>query len=463
MKLSLRVKLSAAFIAMTLLILLFVGVLANLLFERQFKQYIIDNQDKMIQNTVSLFAARYNVWGGKWDVNGIETIGMNALSNGLIVKISGTDGTVIWDARIHNGGMCALLLEHMAANMQIYSSGFKGGYTEKQYPLIVSGASMGAATIGYYGPYFFTDADLHFLSTFNNFLLWTAVFSAAASLAFGIFMARRLTKPISNIVDTTKRIAEGDFESRVSHSSKTTEIVKLTESINSLALTLGEQDSLRKRLTADVAHELRTPLATLQSHLEAMIDGVWPADAARLASCHEEIVRLSRLVGDLENLSMVEGDNLQLELKRFDISALLKRIVVNFEIQFKNKGIRLSYFPEKHEVDADEDKLSQVFINLLSNALKYTGSGGLVCVQVSSSGGQVEVSVKDTGIGIQQEDLINIFERFYRTDKSRSRLTGGAGIGLTIAKAIVEAHYGSITVKSEPRRGSEFIVSLPEA
>lgn len=461
MKLSLRVKLSAAFVALTLLLFLLVGVLANFLLERQFKQYVISNQDKMIKDTAGLIAARYGDWGGKWDMSGIETIGMDALGNGLIVRLSDAQGNMIWDARSHNGGMCAALLEHMAGNMRSYSAGFKGGYTEKQYPLSANGALVGTAVIGYYGPYFFTDTDLNFLATLNTLLIWAAVASAAAALVFGMITARRLARPIGNVVSIAELIAEGNYNSRVSQTSNTTEIVQLTNTINSLAQTLGDQDILRKRLTADVAHELRTPLATLQSHLEAMIDGVWQPDAGRLASCHEETVRLSRLVGDLEKLSRFEREDLELDLKPVELSVLIRRIVTNFEGQFKEKQIKISCDLEKQIIDADEDKLSQVFINLISNALKYTNAGGAVLVRLSCVDEQVEISVSDTGIGIPEEDVKHIFERFYRTDKSRSRQTGGSGIGLTIAKAVVDAHHGSISVVSMLNEGSTFTVRLP--
>jgi signal transduction histidine kinase len=463
MKTSLRVKLSAAFVALTLLLFLLVGGLANFLLERQFRQYVISNQEKMINDTVRLIAARYNDWGGNWNVGGIETIGMNALANGLIVRLDRADGRVIWDARIHNGGMCADLLVHMSENMKSYFRDFKGGYTEKRYPLTVGGENVATVTIGYYGPYFFSDSDLNFIATLNRLLIWAAFVSALAALGTGLFMARRLTRPIVHVVKAAKRISTGDFSDRVSQKSGTTEIVELTDAINSLAETLGEQDSMRKRLTADVAHELRTPLATLQSHLEAMIDGVWEPDAARLASCHEETVRLSRLVSDLENLSRYEKEDLQLDLRPIDLSALLGRIVTNFESQFRRKGIRLDFSPDEQYVEADEDKLSQVFINLISNALKYTNAGGAVSVGVSGAEQTAVVRVADTGIGIPEEDQPHIFERFYRTDKSRSRLTGGSGIGLTIARAIVEAHRGGIMVESKTGEGSVFSVWLPKA
>jgi signal transduction histidine kinase len=196
--------------------------------------------------------------------------------------------------------------------------------------------------------------------------------------------------------------------------------------------------------------------------VEAFIDGVWEPDEARLKSFHEEILRLSKLVGELETLSRYEGDNLVLNAETFDLAALVRGIADNFAGEFSKKGIEVTLDTEEQYIEADRDKISQVFINLLSNALKYTGNGGRVEIKVSGTHNAAKVQIRDTGAGISPEDLPHIFERFYRTDKSRNRDTGGAGIGLTIVKSIIEAHKGSITVESEPGKGSTFFVTLPK-
>jgi signal transduction histidine kinase len=275
-------------------------------------------------------------------------------------------------------------------------------------------------------------------------------------------MAKRLTRPIASVIDTAGRIAKGDLGSRITERSSTLEIAELTDSVNSMAQELSDQELLRKRLTADVAHELRTPLATLQSHMEAMIDGIWEPEQDRLVSCHEEILRLTKLVGELETLSRYEGENLMLHKERFELSELIKRILLNFENDFKTKGVFLEFGGDEVWVDADRDKISQVMVNLISNALKYTPEGGQVHVQTGETQSEAIVTVSDTGIGIPESDLPYIFERFYRTDKSRSRATGGSGIGLTIAKSIIDAHSGNISVDSKVNLGSTFTVSLPK-
>ncbi len=216
-------------------------------------------------------------------------------------------------------------------------------------------------------------------------------------------------------------------------------------------------------MAADVAHELRTPLANLQSSLEAMIDGVWPANEECLESCHEEIIRINRLVGDLEKIERIEAETMGLTFSEFDLSELIKHIVKNFETEFYKKDVRFNFSGEEEMITAVKDKISQVVVNLIANALKYTPTGGgLVEIQVTGTEHATEFMVRDNGEGISPEDIPYIFERFYRSDKSRNRLTGGSGLGLTIARAIVDAHNGEITVFSELGKGAIFVVYLPK-
>ena len=459
---SLRFKITAAFMVVTLSLFVLISLFANFFLADQFREYVLDKQEQSIAGVVASVTQEYNAMSNAWDTAGIETVGMNALEAGLIIRVKDGGDNVIWDAQTHNGGMCSSILEHMASNMQSYNSNFQGGYEEKNYPILLNGVQTGNVDVGYYGPYFYSDIDLQFLASLNNLLFWGALASLAACIVIGAYMARRMARPIARVVQTAGSIAGGDLSGRIHDRSGTKEIGALTDSINSLAETLEKQEALRKRLTADVAHELRTPLATLQSHVEAMIDGVWEPDKERLQGFHDEIVRLSRMVGDLEKLSAYEGENLTLHYERFDISGLVARLLLHFESEFKNKNIALHFVEREQFLEADKDKISQVLINLISNALKYTQEGGSVAIEVSESGNEVQVSVRDTGIGIPEEDLPFIFERFYRTDKSRNRLTGGSGIGLTIAKSIAAAHRGSISVRSKMDEGSEFVLILPK-
>ncbi len=461
-KTSLRTKLSLAFILVALVLFVMISLFANLILERQFEAYTVSKLEDTISGTVSLISSRF-ISEDSWNASAIEDIGVNALSWGLMLRVADADGTVIWDAWEHNNGFCTNMLEHMAMNMRSYDRDFQGAYQEETYPINVDGQRVANVNVGYYGPYFYSDTDIQFLKGLNTFLLIAAAISLLACLLLGTFIAKRLTQPIASVIDTAGRIAKGDLGSRITEQSSTREISELTESVNSMAQELSDQELLRKRLTADVAHELRTPLATLQSHMEAMIDGIWEPEPKRLVSCHEEILRLSKLVGELETLSLYDSESLELHKEQVEVSALINRIVLNFENGFQMKGVALEFAEREAWVNADRDKISQVLVNLVSNALKYTPEGGHVHIEVGETETDVSICVSDTGIGIPQDDLPYIFERFYRTDKSRSRTTGGSGIGLTIAKSIIDAHGGKISVKSEPGRGSQFTVTLPKA
>ena len=193
------------------------------------------------------------------------------------------------------------------------------------------------------------------------------------------------------------------------------------------------------------------------------MDGIWQPTADRLKSCHEEIIRVNKMIGDLSLLAKFEGQNLVLNKTDFNVTELVAGIVMNFESEFVNKGVDICYSGEDEIISADRDKITQVLINFISNSLKYTPQGGTVEINVEVEEDAVEITVRDNGQGIPEEDLPHIFERFYRADKSRNRLTGGAGIGLTIVKSIIDAHHGSIHVNSKINEGTTFIVLIPKA
>lgn len=461
MKYSLRTKLSLSYVSVVLISVLIISVITNLLLDKHFKDYIKENQERKNKEIVSQVNRLYKT-GGEWDTEAIGNICINALKQGMIIKVLDSSEKIIWDARLHDNALCEQMLAHMANNMSSRYPNWEGKYVENIYPITEKLSEVGRVVIGYYGPYYFNDSDLAFINTINRLLMGVGVLSLILSFLYGSVMAKRLSTPISRVITTAQMISKGYFNDRITEPSSTKETAQLTETINNLAETLENQEVLRKRLTADVAHELRTPLATLQSHMEAMIDGIWNPDAERLKSCHEEIMRINRLVGDLDKLAKYESENPILTKTSFDVSELIRHIIQNFENDFVNKDIEISFIGENEIVYADKDKISQVIINLLSNAQKYTQQGGVVEVAVKGAANVTEITVKDNGKGIPQEDLPLIFERFYRADKSRNRLTGGAGIGLTITKAIVDAHKGKIQVNSKVDEGTEFIISLPK-
>lgn len=460
-KFSLRIKLSVSYLLVAMISVVLVMVLTNMLLDSHFRKYVNRNQEKRHREVVTSVSQQY-LGDGKWNADMVEVIGVSALESGLIIKVKDISGKIIWDATAHNNGMCQRIIEHMAKNVSSRYPDAGEIYREVPYEVNYNNKNVGFVEIGSYGPYYLSDNDLAFINTLNKILIGVGVFSVILSLVLGGIMARMLSLPIARVISSAQSIARGYFSDRITEESSTEEICQLTSTINNLAQTLEKQEALRKKMGADVAHELRTPLATLQSHMEAMIDGIWEPDADRLKSCYEEIIRINKMVGDLEKLAKYESESLVLNKTVFDMTELIRRIICNFEPEFKNNGIDIAFEGKAEEIFADRDKMSQVIINLVSNALKYTQTGGMVGISVESKEDMLEIRVKDNGQGIPEEDLPFVFERLYRADKSRNRLTGGAGIGLTIAKTIVEAHDGNIEVYSKVNEGTEFLITLPK-
>lgn len=461
MRSSLRTKLILSYILIATICVFLISLISNLYLDKHFKDYIINNQGKKNSEIVNMVSQQYNETKG-WDKYSIQGIGVGALENGLIIKVKDKDDFIVWDAMLYNNGMCETMMSQMAENMYSRYPNWKGEYIENSYPIKYQEQVVGEIEIGYYGPFYFTDSDLEFINTLNRVFISVGIISLILSIIIGTIMSRRISRPIIRVINTAQMISKGYYGDRSYEKSSTNEMNQLTKAINDLAQNLESQEGLRKQLTADVAHELRTPLATLQGHMEAMIDGIWEADTERLKSCHEEIMRLNRLVGDLGKLAKYESENLILNKTDFEFDELVKRILQNFENEFRSKNIDLLLNISEQNIFADKDKVSQVIINLVSNALKYTQYGGKVRINLTADKDNVEFRIIDSGVGIAKEDLPHIFERFYRADKSRNRLTGGAGIGLTITKSIVEAHKGSIEVQSKVNEGTMFSVSLPK-
>ncbi len=283
-------------------------------------------------------------------------------------------------------------------------------------------------------------------------------------LLVSILLSKQISSPLTKITDTANKIRNGDLEARSHVTSQTKEIDDLEASINYLAKTLQNQELLRKRLTSDMAHELRTPLTNLKSHIEALLDKVWEPTEKVLTSFYEEIERLIKLVEGLTNIAKLEQTNLNLNKSRFNLSLELAKIITSFEPQYNSSHLKLhSNLIPNVEVLMDKDKLKQIIYNLLSNSLKYSKENGEIILTLASKDDNIIIELKDNGVGISEKDLPNIFERFYRSDESRDKNTGGTGIGLTIAKTIVEAHNGTINVSSKLGEGSSFVLMFPNS
>lgn len=299
---------------------------------------------------------------------------------------------------------------------------------------------------------------------FRAVALATAAAMVAAVLT-AVFVSRRITAPIRDLARASARLTAGHYRERVP-AAEADEIGALAASFNRLAATLDQTEEQRLRLIGDVAHELRTPLATIQGYMEGLLDGVVTPSPDLWAQLHGEAGRLRRLVDDLQELSRAEAGQIALRPAALDSRDLLERAAARMRPQFAAAGIALVVDPARAApaVLADPDRAVQVLVNLLGNALRYTPPGGAVTLTATAQGPRVRFAVADSGIGIAAEHLPHLFERFYRVDRSRSRARGGSGIGLTIARALVEAQGGTIGVESAGAgRGTTVSFTLPQA
>lgn len=286
----------------------------------------------------------------------------------------------------------------------------------------------------------------------------------AISIAISFWLAYILTKHLKRLDQYAKSIRSGKWVGRCPENGPV-EIRRLALTLNELSSELQKQEEWRKSLMEDITHELRTPITSIMMKVEAITDGIYEADQDNLKKMYEELERLSRLVSDLQRLSEAEGAQFDLRRKNRDIVKLAKQVYVNCKPLARNKGVTMVYDPVHTPTYAqvDYDKMYQVITNIVANAIKYTPSGGRITLKVSPDRYHTRIICEDNGIGISVEDLPYIFNRLYRADKSRSRFTGGVGLGLTIAKALTEAHGGTIEVESEPSLGSIFTIIIPNA
>ena len=290
----------------------------------------------------------------------------------------------------------------------------------------------------------------------------STIVATLVALLISIFVSSRITSPLRELAAGSQRIAAGDYRVRV-EPPEDDEIGELAATFNSMAARLEDTEQRRVRLIGDVAHELRTPLATLQGNLEGLQDGVIEPTSELWEQLHSETSRLARLVDDLQELSRVESGQTRLAIEPVAPGGLVETAALRLETQFADKGVELrrEIADDLPLVAADSDRTIQILTNLLSNALRYTPPGGTISVSVEANDGFVQFVVADTGSGIPAEHLPHIFDRFYRVDRARTRALGGSGIGLSIAKALVEAQGGEIRAESAgPDEGSIFWFTL---
>ncbi len=305
--------------------------------------------------------------------------------------------------------------------------------------------------------------EANFRTAIDDALIYASLAAVVAAVVVTWLVSQQIVNPLRALVKLSQRIAGGHYQERLEATSHD-ELAELVHSFNQMAEALDHTEALRAELMADVTHELKTPLASIKGYMEGLQDGVIPANDETFHLIYHEAARLQRLVQDLQELSRAEAGQMPIHPQAIDSRSLVETAVERIRPQFAEKAIALTTAipPTIPPIYADSDRVGQVLVNLLGNALQATPGGGSVEVSVAPVGDQVQFSVRDSGIGIAPENLERIFQRFYRVDKSRARSSGGSGIGLTISRHLIEAHGGQLWAESDgPGTGSVFHFSLP--
>ncbi len=473
---SLWFKLIAAFAAVVVIGVAVTTLLANRATAGELQHFMLHG--RMVQANELLpelvdYYARNGGWAGVDSVlaAGLDRFGRGGMGGmmgsmmemmGDRLIIAGQDGTVVADTAGPLRPGQRLSPDRLASGLPITHRGQRVG------TLLVESAMMPA-----FGP-----SEQEFLGRVNQAILLAGLAAGGIALIIGSLLFLGITAPLRRLTAAAQRIAAGDMSQRVSvHSND--EIGELSQAFNTMAESLARAETIRRNLMADIAHELRTPLSVVQGNLEAILDGVYPANLETITSIHEETVLLSRLVDDLRDLALADAGQLAIYKEPTDVADMVQGTVVSLRPQAEAKGVTVAaeVAPNLPEVSADPQRLEQVLRNLLANALRYTPTGGKIEIRATpdrvvhgagatSCTGQtiypyVRVAVSDTGMGIAPEDLPHVFDRFWRGDKSRSRSGGGAGLGLAIARQIVETHGGRIWAESAVGQGTTFTFVLP--
>lgn len=462
MRISLAKKLSLGFILAVLVSIVLVSVISNYAIGQKFEDYLVDEHNTKIENVIKIIDDLYSEQKEQAKIN-TEEIQRYAELQEIYIEIRDNSNKIIYSSgkdHLQHKGMMGNMMGGMMHN---FSGINMGDYTENKYPLTSNNKEIGSIIIGYFGTSYLSAASVTFMSALNHSLIVSAVIALIFGLAISIIISRQISKPLAKITETANKMKCGNLKVRANIDTNTKEIDELSKSINYLAETLNNQEMLRKRLTSDMAHELRTPLTTLKTHIEAFMDGIWKPTPERFQIFYEEIERLTKMVDNLRNLAKLEQTNISLSKSRNNISIELEKIIDIYKPLFIKENYELISViaPEIYAV-IDIDKFKQIVNNLISNAYKYLKPNGKVTVVLKSVEKKIIIKIIDTGIGIPKEDIPYIFERFYRSDLSRNKKTGGSGIGLTVTKAFVEAHGGKIYVESEVDEGSTFVVELPD-
>ena len=447
-----RVTLSFSLIAaMTALVA--IGVV-SLVWEQHFHTYTQDNMRTVAETTAEQIAARYEQENAFNNVALAPANNAVLLTKGVGMQVVNTEGAVVFDSTTTMSGVEGIVMPSIAPQQ---------GQDNMAYaPIIVNDQAVGSVRVWVYGSdQLLRAADQEFRDRSYQAMILAAILAILLASMFGFFFARNLVRPIKRMTDTAQAIAEGDLTARTNMQGED-EISQLGQTFDAMAGAVERDRKLERRLTTDVAHELRTPLMAIQATVEAMVDGVLPVDEERLMTVDSEVMRLSRLVDSLLKLSRLENRSNPNKQEVVDVGEVVSGIIATHEAYVNESGLTLSYRADPNVlVMGDPDLIRQATANLISNAVRYTDEGGHIYVRVKRGETMASIAVRDTGIGLTPEEARMVFQRFWRADSGRDRESGGLGVGLTVVKEIVERHDGWVQVEGRKGEGACFTIHIP--
>jgi two-component system sensor histidine kinase BaeS len=452
---TLRSKILFYLILISMIAIIIVSFFIQYGFEESFSSYLDRNREKKIDRIITEIEKDYKKNGHFTSDPVFGLLHEHAMTEQLYFQLYDRFGQLQMDSSNIRGMLNSLGLTEPAPNGEEWHS--------KTYTLRVDDQIIGKIVAIY--PKGLIDDENTFIQTIQLYIYAAVCLTIVLAIIFSMLFSKKLTSGLQKLSFAANELQNHNLDIRIPLSGLPTEVKDIAISFNNLAVSLAKEESLRKHFTGDLAHELRTPLATLRSQIEAFQDGIWEPTPQRLETTHEELMRLVRLVNELEKLIAAENPQIRLEKIELDAGSVLAALYEIFLPLYKEKGVHLHKEESAQDelFQADKDRLMQILSNILNNALKYTPEGKNVTLSVRTEmEGFVGFRIQDEGSGMAEDDIPHIFERFYRGDKSRDRKTGGVGIGLSIVKALMDAHKGVIKVKSRLNKGTSITLWFPK-
>lgn len=455
-----RVTLSFAVVSVSTT-LLFVIVL-SLVWSSQFGTYTRDNMEFLASSAAASLADAYDArgyWSSGELVNAASSV---AAADGVGIQILDANGVVVYDSTLT--GMGKRSAGELELDISLAPSDDAADVVTQ--PVVDDeGETVGTVRVWVYGSdALLTQRDESFRTSSFEAIGLAGLASVLLSVTMGLIFSRMLTKPVRIISNAAQRIKEGDLSAR-SNVRGSDDLGQLGTTFDAMADSVQRDRELERRLTSDVAHELRTPLMSILATVEAMQDEVLPCDQEHLALVASETKRLSRLVDSMLRLSRLENGSVRLKIEPVDAVEFVGNIARSHMALLEDAGLTMTFANrtgvDSLDVELDRDTITQAVTNIISNAMRYTPAPGEVEVALDKADGEVLISVRDTGIGIAKEDIRNVFGRFWRAEESRNRVAGGLGVGLAVTKEIVDRHHGHIDVESEQGVGTTFTLHIP--